>query len=106
MCSDWQVLDCIFVLEKWKGIGYSYNHSRTMVSQVSIADQDSLRNSLHPPGNWNFKLYNIHMKNEINFIFLKSKVTDSPHPKRLTAIPDNINEADIIKASESDCDNT
>uniref|UniRef100_A0A336MKP8 CSON001470 protein n=1 Tax=Culicoides sonorensis TaxID=179676 RepID=A0A336MKP8_CULSO len=24
--------------EKWKEIGYSYNHSRTMVSQVSIAD--------------------------------------------------------------------
>lgn len=27
-----------FVLEKWKDIGFSYNHSRTMVSQVSIAD--------------------------------------------------------------------
>lgn len=28
-----------FVLEKWKDIGYSYNHSRTMVSQVSIAEE-------------------------------------------------------------------
>lgn len=28
-----------FVLEKWKDIGFSYNHSRTMVSQVSIADE-------------------------------------------------------------------
>ena len=29
-----------FALEKWKDIGFSYNHSRTMVSQISIADQD------------------------------------------------------------------
>lgn len=27
--------------EKWKDIGYSYNHSRTVVSQVSIADSNS-----------------------------------------------------------------
>lgn len=27
--------------EKWKDIGYSYNHSRTMVSQVSIAEHNN-----------------------------------------------------------------
>ncbi|XP_052868313.1 G-protein coupled receptor moody isoform X2 [Anopheles cruzii] len=27
--------------EKWKDIGYSYNHSRTMVSQVSIVESES-----------------------------------------------------------------
>lgn len=28
----------LFALEKWKDIGYSYNRSRTMVSQVSVVE--------------------------------------------------------------------
>ncbi|XP_049284937.1 G-protein coupled receptor moody isoform X1 [Anopheles funestus] len=49
--------------EKWKDIGYSYNHSRTMVSQVSIAEPES------PPS---------------------SRLRqDSPHPQHLVAIQDS-----------------
>ncbi|XP_037031398.1 G-protein coupled receptor moody isoform X2 [Bradysia coprophila] len=54
--------------EKWKDIGYSYNHSRTMVSQVSIAEEPSFRNSL--------------TQNSL-------ARRDSPHPKRLPTIQDS-----------------
>lgn len=40
-------LEVLFALEKWKDIGYSYNHSRTMVSQVSIADDQSSQLNQH-----------------------------------------------------------
>ncbi|CAO1417066.1 unnamed protein product [Diamesa serratosioi] len=53
--------------EKYKDIGYKYNQSTTMVSQVSIADnnnQESYRISSH-------------------------QRQDSPHPKHLPVIPDS-----------------
>lgn len=57
-------LEWVFVLEKLKDIGYSYNHSRTIVSQVSVAEDPSLPSS-------------------------QPSRRDSPHPKRLPDIRDS-----------------
>ncbi|XP_035773734.1 G-protein coupled receptor moody-like isoform X2 [Anopheles albimanus] len=51
--------------EKWKDIGYSYNHSRTMVSQVSIVESES------------------------PYLPATRLRQDSPHPQHLVAIQDS-----------------
>lgn len=84
-----------FVLEKWKDIGYSYNHSRTMVSQVSIAEEGpSSRNSQTHRGDF-ILLLRTRLCFMFHFVFAQPHcssrfaVTDSPHPNRLPVIPDS-----------------